>query len=244
MPLVIHIQETDSTNNYIKKLLSAQQIEEGTIVYTDFQTAGKGQRGNAWEAERGMNLTFSIIFYPNTLEANEQFVISQIVSLAVVDVLNKYTDGISIKWPNDIYWKERKICGILIENSLDGDTIKESVCGIGVNINQAIFKSNAPNPVSLKQITGKDFDLEVMLHDLQQSILYYYTIMTSGDANAIVARYKANLFRKDGYHLFNDGSSDFPARIKDVESDGMLVLETKERQEKRYAFKEVRYILT
>lgn len=243
MPLVIHIPETDSTNNYIKKLLPFQDIEEGTIVYTDFQTAGKGQRGNTWEAERGMNLTFSIVFYPNILYANEQFIISQIVSLAVTDILNKYTDDVSIKWPNDIYWKEKKICGILIENSLEGDRIKESVCGIGININQIIFESNAPNPVSLKQITGKDIDLEAVLHDLQQSILCYYSIMMSGDTDTIVTRYKAKLFRREGYHLFNDGSSDFSARIKDVEQDGMLVLETKEKLEKRYAFKEVRYIL-
>ena len=238
----IHLQETDSTNNYLKKLLLSRNLEESTIVYTDFQTAGKGQRGNTWESEQGKNLMCSIVLYPDMIKANEQFIISQIVSLAVADTLNKYTSDIAIKWPNDIYWKKKKICGILIENSLEGDTIKEAICGIGININQTTFRSNAPNPVSLKQITDNDSDLNTILNELQNNIAYYYNKLKDGNLNFIIQNYKATLFRKDGYHLYNDGTSDFYAEIKDVKPDGILVLTTKEGKDRHFAFKEVAYI--
>lgn len=242
MASFIHIQETDSTNNYLKKLLLSQSLEESTIVYTDFQTAGKGQRGNIWESEQEKNLMCSIVLYPDMIKANEQFIISQIVSLAVAYTLNKYTEGITIKWPNDIYWKEKKICGILIENYLEGDIIKEAICGIGININQTIFKSNAPNPVSLKQITGNDFNLSTILDELQNNITYYYNKLKNGDFEFIIQKYKATLFRREGYHLYNDGTSDFYAVIKNIEPDGILVLTTKEGKERHFAFKEVAYI--
>lgn len=242
MAPLIHIQETDSTNNYLKKLLLSQSLEEGTVVYTDFQTAGKGQRGNTWESEQGKNLMCSIVLYPDMIKANEQFIISQIVSLAVADTLNKYTSDIAIKWPNDIYWKEKKICGILIENSLEGDTIKKAICGIGININQTTFRSNAPNPVSLKQITDYDFDLNTILDELQHNIAYYYNKLKNGDFDFIIRGYKATLFRREGYHLYNDGMSDFHATIKDVKPNGILVLTTQEGQDRHFAFKEVAYI--
>ncbi|MFV0420388.1 MAG: biotin--[acetyl-CoA-carboxylase] ligase [Dysgonomonas sp.] len=239
----IHIQETDSTNNHLKKLLLSKSLEEGTLVYTDFQTAGKGQRGNTWESEQGKNLMCSIILYPNMIKANEQFIISQIVSLAVAYTLNKYADDISIKWPNDIYWREKKICGILIENALEGDNIKEAICGIGININQTIFKSNAPNPISLKQATGIDFDLNTILDELHHNITDYYDKIKTADPDSITNKYKKALFRKEGYHLYNDGKSNFYAAIKDVKSDGILILTTEEGEERHFAFKEVSYII-
>lgn len=245
MPPVIHIKETDSTNNYIKELLSLQDLEEGTVVYSDFQTAGKGQQGNVWESECGKNLIFSIVLYPDMIRANQQFVISQIVSLAVVRVLNKYANNITIKWPNDIYWNEKKICGVLIENSLVGETIKESVCGIGINVNQTEFISDAPNPVSLRQITDGNLDLEMLLYDLQETILDNYSKLAEKEyAEHIACEYKSALFRREGYHLYNDGISDFYAQIIDVESNGMLVLKTEDETIRKFAFKEVKYLIT
>ena len=150
---LIHINETNSTNNYLQSLCSEQKVEELTVVVADFQTSGRGQRGNSWESDPGKNLLFSTVIFPEFLEARRQFLISQIISLAIKEELDTYTTDISIKWPNDIYWKEKKICGMLIENDLMGRNISQSIIGIGININQEIFHSSAPNPVSLLQIT-------------------------------------------------------------------------------------------
>jgi len=240
---IIHIKETDSTNNYLKELLSGQDLKEGTVVFAGYQTAGKGQRGNSWESEESKNLLFSIVLYPQTIKANEQFIISQVVSLGVVDFLGMYIDDILIKWPNDIYWKDRKICGILIENSLQEDAIRESICGIGININQEIFTSDAPNPVSLTQVTGCHYSMEEIRTEVLNKIMFRYAQMSMGELSQIREEYIEHLYRRDGYYMYNDGSKDFYARIKDIEPTGILVLETKEEQERRFAFKEVKYIL-
>ncbi|WP_419032733.1 biotin--[acetyl-CoA-carboxylase] ligase [Dysgonomonas gadei] len=244
MPLIIHlVDEIDSTNNYMKSLLLKQKVKEGTIVSADFQTGGRGQRGNGWMSENGKNLLFSIVLYPDAVKANEQFLISQVVSLAVADFLRKYTDGITIKWPNDIYWREKKICGILIENAIEGDQIKESVCGIGINLNQESFDSSLPNPVSLKQITGEYYKQSIMLGEVREFLFSYYEQLRRGEIQIIVENYRDSLFRKTGYHLFNDNTNDFIARIKNVAPDGTLILETESGDERRFAFKEVRYVL-
>ena len=154
-PLVA-LDETASTNQYLSQLCNQLQesVAELTTVTAEFQTAGKGQRGNTWEAEEGKNLLFSFVLYPSFLEARRQFILSQIVSLAIKEELSRWSDEITIKWPNDIYWKDKKICGILIENDLSGHHIRRSIAGIGININQEVFNSDAPNPFSLKQIPG------------------------------------------------------------------------------------------
>lgn len=243
VPEVIHISETNSTNNYLKELLQTQNVDEGTVVWADFQSAGKGQRGNGWESEAGKNILFSIVLFPGFIKAGEQFILSQIVSLAVANCLQEYTEGISIKWPNDIYWNEKKICGILLENTILEDNIGHSVAGIGININQENFRSDAPNPVSLKQITNRDYNLEEILKTVVDNISMYYQQIKIGKTYSLIKQYKESLFRKDGYHLYNDGISNFLARIQDVDSSGILILKTKEGEERHFAFKEVKYII-
>jgi len=243
VPEIIHIRETNSTNNYLKELLQTQNVDEGTVVWADFQSAGKGQRGNGWESEAGKNILFSIVLFPGFIKAGEQFILSQIVSLAVANCLQEYTEGISIKWPNDIYWNEKKICGILLENTILEDNIGHSVAGIGININQVDFRSDAPNPVSLKQITNRDYNLEEILKTVVDNINVYYQQIKIGKTDSLIKQYKESLFRKDGYHLYNDGLSNFLARIQDVNSSGILILKTKEGEERHFAFKEVKYII-
>lgn len=243
VPEIIHIRETNSTNNYLKELLQTQNVDEGTVVWADFQSAGKGQRGNGWESEAGKNILFSIVLFPGFIKAGEQFILSQIVSLAVANCLQEYTEGISIKWPNDIYWNEKKICGILLENTILEDNIGHSVAGIGININQENFRSDAPNPVSLKQITNRDYNLEEIVKTVVDNINVYYQQINIGKTDSLIKQYKESLFRKDGYHLYNDGLSNFLARIQDVDSSGILILKTKEGEERHFAFKEVKYII-
>lgn len=243
MPTHIHLTEVDSTNNYIKEIIDCENVEDVFIVSTDFQTGGRGQKGNDWESEHGKNLTFSILLKPDFILARNQFIISQLVSLAVKDTLSEYTDEISIKWPNDIYWKDKKICGILIENSLMGEHILQSITGIGLNINQTEFKSDAPNPTSLSRITGNSYNLDEILGKVVNNILSYYQLAKDGNTTEIVSLYKNALFRKDGYHFYNDGVEDFEAKIKDIEPSGLLALEKPNGTIRKFAFKEVKYIL-
>ena len=143
-PEPIVLAETTSTNTYLAALCQKEACAELTTVYSSFQSAGRGQRGNSWESEAGKNLLFSFVVYPEFLETHRQFYLSQVTALALHDVLSSYTEGISIKWPNDIYWKDKKICGTLIENDLTGIHISRSISGTGVNLNQERFLSDAP----------------------------------------------------------------------------------------------------
>ena len=240
---LIHISETNSTNNYLQSLCSKQKVEELTVVVADFQTSGRGQRGNSWESDSGKNLLFSIVIFPEFLEARRQFLISQIISLAIKEELDTYTTDISIKWPNDIYWKDKKICGMLIENDLMGRNISQSIAGIGININQETFHSSAPNPVSLRQITGKEFDLFEILKNIVLRIQSYYSLLKKGNTESIVCQYEMSLFRKEGMHRFKDANGEFLARIIRVEPEGRLILEDEMLNKRGYMFKEVEYLL-
>lgn len=239
---IIHLDETRSTNQYLQELLQHEEHEEGTCVRAGFQTAGRGQQGNFWESEAGKNLTFSVALYPDFLSIVEQFIISQMVSLAMKEVLDHYAEGISVKWPNDIYWHEKKIAGILIENSLIGGQIQHSIIGIGLNVNQETFLSEAPNPVSLKQITGRDFDLEDLLKELLNTIFTYYMKLVQGGAEEIRKKYLKCLYRKEGFHSYSDENGIFSAKIEDVQETGRLCLLTETGERKYYYFKEVAFV--
>ena len=197
-PQILWLKETDSTNNHLRRLLDKEQLPEGSLVVTDFQTAGKGQVGNSWESEAGMNLMFSILLYPDFIPANRQFLISQIASLSVKETLDAYTDFIQVKWPNDIYWKDRKICGMLIENDLSGQLLYCSIIGIGLNLNQSLFRSNAPNPISLTQITGKKYDREEVLNRFLRIFFQYYCLLLQEKAEEVRIAYMQALYHGEG----------------------------------------------
>lgn len=240
---LIHISETNSTNNYIQTLCSKQKVDVFTTVVADFQTSGRGQRGNSWESEPCKNLLFSFVLFPEFLEARRQFLISQIVSLAIKEELETYTTDVSIKWPNDIYWKEKKICGMLIENDLMGRYINQSIAGIGININQESFHSSAPNPVSLQQITGKHYDIFEILKNIMLRIQSYYSLLRKNETASITEHYEKSLFRKEGLHRYRDADGEFFARIVGVEPEGRLILEDEKQTKRGYMFKEVEYLL-
>jgi len=241
---IIKIEETTSTLTYIRDLQKKEPLENGFTVYTDFQSAGRGQKGSSWESARGENLMFSTILFPDNLKANKQFILSQIVSLSIADVLSRETADISIKWANDIYWKEKKITGILIENDIMDDMVFTSVLGVGINLNQEVFLSDAPNPVSLKQITGKKYDTEKVLTDIINSMESYFNKLSSSeDLTEIKQKYKQTLFRRKGLHPYSDNDGTFYAEIYDVEDSGLLVLKTEAGELRKYAFKEVKFLL-
>lgn len=243
----IEIDETDSTNDYLKSLLATldgvQQEPRLTIAYADYQRAGRGQGTNKWESERGKNLLFSILCHPVWVPVQSQFVISEALALALHDSLSTYTEDITIKWPNDIYWKDRKISGTIIENTLSGRHIKDCIVGTGVNINQEVFHSDAPNPVSLKQIVGHDCDRLMILKDIIKRFDSYLTDIRNGNYEKIVSLYQSYLYRGHGFYSFRDKDGDFEAAIVEVEDDGHLILRDRGDHIRSYAFKEVEFII-
>lgn len=246
LPSYIHLDSVASTNSYLTSR-HADNLPHATVATTDCQTAGRGQRGNSWEAEPGKNITLSILLRPATILAAQQFVVSEIVSLGIVRTLDEYLPAdshVAIKWPNDIYVGDKKICGILIENSLMGNRIVSSVAGIGLNVNQARFLSDAPNPVSMLNIAGVEFPLEEVRHRMCCQIL---ALCDEYDNPIIFAQlhdeYKSRLWRSDSYYPFVANGVQFNARIVDIAPDGILTLMTVDDEQRRFAFKEVAFVL-
>ena len=238
-PRIIRVEETHSTNSLLREWLEREPLPTGSVIVADFQTAGRGQVGNVWESERGKNLTFSLVLYPQALPVNQQFLISQIAALSVKETLDAYTEGISIKWPNDIYWQDKKICGMLIENDLSGHNLLRSIIGIGINLNQTIFRGDAPNPVSLWQIVKQEVDREVVLRQFLSRFEAYNQALLSGEKALIHARYMEALYWREGYHPYADAKGTFSARIYGIEPTGHLLLQSTDGVIRRYAFKEV-----
>ncbi|MFA7493362.1 MAG: biotin--[acetyl-CoA-carboxylase] ligase [Proteiniphilum sp.] len=240
---IVRLEETESTNLYLKQLAREEQLEEGSMVIADFQTVGRGQMGNSWFSSKGENLLFSLLIYPKDILANEQFIISRIASLAVKNTLDQFTDDIRIKWPNDIYWKEQKIAGILIENDIEGKYMGNSVIGVGININEQSFPSDLSNPVSLLQITGVVHDRDYILNIFQREFFLLYRDFQQGEIKAIEDEYMLDLYRVNGYYEYEDENGRFTAEIDDVLPSGHLVLRTMETgEERKYAFKEVAFV--
>jgi BirA family biotin operon repressor/biotin-[acetyl-CoA-carboxylase] ligase len=234
---IIHIAETDSTNRWLREYEPPTDApEQPLVVWADYQTAGKGQGTNRWESERDKNLLFSILYHPLHIQANRQFTISMAISLAIVDALEQQIGDVCIKWPNDIYWRNAKIGGILIENRLLGQTIKDSVIGVGLNVNQRQFKSDAPNPISLWQIHGHETDRGALLDTILERFTYY-------NNKELRHQYVGKLYRRKGFHPYCDQDGTFMAEFKDVEDDGHLILCREDGSLSRYAFKEVQFII-
>ena len=234
---IIHIAETDSTNRWLREYEPPTDAPgQPLVVWADYQTAGKGQGANRWESERDKNLLFSILYHPLHIQANRQFTISMAISLAIVDALEQQIGDVCIKWPNDIYWRNAKIGGILIENRLLGQTIKDSVIGVGLNVNQRQFKSDAPNPISLWQIHGHETDRGALLDTILERFTYY-------NNKELRQQYVGKLYRHKGFHPYCDQDGTFMAEFKDVEDDGHLILCREDGSLSRYAFKEVQFII-
>lgn len=249
-----YIEQTDSTNNRLKAMLAAgETLENGFTLYTYFQTAGRGQQGNSWESERGQNLLFSIVLFPQELKATEQFLLSEVIAVAILRVLQPMLgSSVRIKWPNDIYYEDKKLAGILVENGLQQDKVAWSVIGVGLNVGQTQFLSNAPNPISMKQITGREYDKEWLLTQIQEETILLMTL----PREQLHEQYMSLLYRRDEWHRYKevqvtaapmmissntDGA--FEAKIIGVEKDGRLRLLTRDNEQRLYHFKQIRYII-
>ena len=248
------VDQTDSTNSLMKELLAKGEWPEGeNFIYAGYQTAGRGQTGNGCESEADKNLLCSILLPPkkNLFELN--VAVSVAVNRVIRSVLCQRSglcSVLSIKWPNDIYWKDQKVAGILIETAIVGNEIKYAIAGIGLNVNQTEWKTDAPNPISLKQIYGTDFVVDELMQRL-------YTEVQKALKEDMWAEYKAHLYRADGFWPFverevstaptmNAAQGEegiFLARIEDILPTGEIILKDKEGKQRTYHFKQLRYVL-
>lgn len=243
----------DSTNT---RLLADQASLPDRSVYAAlFQTAGRGQKGNRWESRPGENLTFSILLKPEGIPAREQFILSQVVALGLLDFLQAEQVEARIKWPNDIYVGDRKICGTLIENTLADGQVRSAVAGIGLNINQRTFDPSLPNPTSLGLVTGRNYDVKHTLPRVLAPIFARCDALGSAYArNGFDAEYTGRLYRRGQWHSFEElPASDVPteyrsgrrieARILGIDTEARLMLEHRDGTIHVYGFKEIKYVL-
>ena len=243
-PSIIHLPETGSTNNYAVELLAKERPAEGCVVVTSHQTRGKGTDNNSWESEKNKNLTFSVILYP-AFTADQQFILNKAISLGIYDFLKTELpqSSVSIKWPNDIYIGDRKVCGILIQNSIIGYRFDYVVAGIGLNVNQEIFLSDAPNPVSLKMITKKDYNLEDVLEKLLNSIFNKYSLVQQNKSRLIENEYYQAMYRLMEWQQYKINDVPVTARITGTSPYGQLLLQTQTLQELTCDLKDVKFVI-
>lgn len=241
---LLELEATESTNTYAKELIANSEPIEGTAVVAYAQTLGRGQMGNNWQSEPGKNLTVSYILYPVFLTPDKQFYLNMAVSLAVKECCEVYLKGeeVEIKWPNDIYYRNRKLAGILIENTISGSQLSASVVGVGLNVNQTEFDPALPNPGSLKEETGKDLVVTEVMACLSSYLEKYYLQLRQLHFNFLDRAYTDALYRYQQTHEFKKGEQLFKGEINGVTKDGKLIIHSNGK-ELRFAFKEVEFVI-
>jgi len=216
---LVFVPDCHSTNSLALDLGQRASAAEGTVVITDNQYSGRGQRGNLWISEPGKNLTFSVLLKPK-VRPDQQFILTQLVALAVADYVITKTTSVKIKWPNDILVNDKKICGILIESSLSGAVVQFVIAGAGLNINQTVFQN--PRATSLKLETGKEFNLNTELHELLQAVEVRYLQLREGNIAKLQHDYLQRLYRLGEQHEFKTGSEFVKGSIESVDEQGRL----------------------
>lgn len=250
--LIEYLPEIPSTNTYLMQRCAHEDLPAGYTVCTFRQTAGRGQRGNGWESEPEKNISFTTILPSQGLSPEGLWRQSMLAALAVAKALQSYDLPATIKWPNDIYVGDEKICGILIENVLQGNQVKCSLAGIGVNINQRVFVSNAPNPTSMALLTGKEYDKQEVLERILQQLGELANLCPDG----LEDEYMRHLYRREGFYRWREvevttapmmidhnHAGSFLARIHSITPEGCLVLEAEDGNLQTYHFKEIKYII-
>ena len=244
--MIYHFDTTASTNDDARD----EKYHEGDVVWADFQTAGRGQRGHEWHSRKGENLTFSVVLEPTFVPVAEQFSVSEVVALSLVDMLAEYGIGARIKWTNDIYVGDRKLVGILIEHSLSSTTLRRTIVGIGINVNQTEFDPSIPNPVSMAQLLGEELNAEEILQCFLKHLQENYEALREMQnakckmQNLLHERYNSLLYRLNEWHTYALPSGErFSAKILGTAPNGALRLEDEKGQAKDYLFKEVEFVI-
>lgn len=238
---IVRLGEVDSTNTFTMGLLRGADIAEGAVVTAKIQTSGRGQRGNSWFSEPGKNITCSILLKPVFLSVSHQFDLTRAIALGISDLLCDLLPStqVRIKWPNDIIADGKKVAGILIENCLNGDQVSASVVGIGMNVNQSNFGSDAPHAVSVFQLTGKEFAIEEAMMHLFSYIEVRYLQLRAGQKEKLRQDYHSRLFRQGVLSRYTDFKTIFDATLEHISEEGLLCLKDGDGNERKYNFKEV-----
>jgi len=231
-----------STNDKMLEILNTRKPAEGTLIYTAFQTYGRGHMGNSWQSEKGKNLLFSILLFPDFLLSSKQFDLSKIISLAMVDIIKNHCKNVTIKWPNDIYAGRKKIAGILIENVVKGNRIERCIAGIGLNVNQEYFATDLINPTSLFLETGCQFDMTELLDQITGRIEYWYNVLFMDGSGTIDREYYINLYGINEFREFISNDKKFKAKVAGIDETGELVLEIEGGGRTRFGFKEIKFV--
>lgn len=247
---IIWHKSVDSTNNEAWRMLG--DIDIMSVVAAEFQTAGRGQKGNVWSSEAGKNLTFSIAVpfgsgHFASLPARRQFAVSQAAALAVVSFLAGEGIVAKVKWPNDIYVGDRKICGILIEHKVRGSMLEGSVIGIGLDVNQTEFPEGLPNPVSMALLTSREYPLAESLGKIADIFHDMLSEAVSSEASlsSLEERYVSLLYRRDELHRFTDNRTgeEFDGMIRGIDENACILVDIPGKGRQSFAFKEISYIL-
>ena len=241
-----HLEIIDSTNKYALDLINSSKAEEGFVIWADEQTQGKGHGSNIWESEVGKSLTFSLVLKPSAVNPGEQFILTQIISVAIRNLVIKFIpeEAVKIKWPNDIYIAHDKVAGILIQNTLSGNKIENSLVGIGLNINQEVFLSGAPNPVSLIHYSSAPIPVENVLSLLLIEINTCYNNLGSRvQLERLNDNYLKNLYRYKQIGKYREGKKDFTATLEGIDEYGRLKLRMEDGKVCLFGFKEVEFVI-
>lgn len=248
----MYIRQTNSTSTLLREQYT-DTLPHLYTIRTDYQSAGRGQAGNGWESEDSKNLLFSTLLRCEVSPA-EQFRLTMWVSVAMVEMLLKYlpAEGLTIKWPNDIYYGDQKLAGILVENTLVGSKIAYSIVGIGLNVNQLEFLSPAPNPISMQQISGKEYDVENLLEEYLAVLKRWQNV----PLQTLQDTYMSYLYRRRGMYPYverevslvptaiaQSAEGAFRAEIQGITSQGELVLQTEKGETRTYHFKQIRFVI-
>lgn len=237
----IELQRVESTNNYATGLVHAGMAQHGTAVFAHHQSAGKGQKGKTWESEAGKNVAMSLVLQPPSLSLSQSFQLSMAMAIGIRNFFVHYAgEETKIKWPNDLYWRDRKAAGILIENVVLGSKWNAAVVGIGINVNQTVFEGLEGRAVSLKQITGKDHEPVAMAKELLAHLSKAYAVLLKLPSETI-EEYRKHLYGLNQDVRLKQGSRVFTATVKDVTPLGELVVE--HATEERFAVGEVEWVI-
>ena len=238
--MIYHFDITASTNDDARD----EKYREGDVVWADFQSAGRGQRGHVWHSRKGENLTFSVVLEPMFVAIAEQFSVSEVVALSLVDMLAEYGIEARVKWTNDIYVGDRKLVGILIEHSLAPTTLRRTIVGVGINVNQREFDPSIPNPVSMAQLLDRELDAEEVLKCFLIHLQRNYELLRSGSKEILHERYNSLLYRKNEWHTYAlPNGEKITAKIVGTAPSGALCLEDEQGKTKDYLFKEIEFVI-
>lgn len=237
---IIRLDVVDSTNNFASRLIREESPQEGTVILAEYQKSGRGQKEHNWTSEKGKNLTFSIILYPTMLKVERQFYLSMAISVSIVRCLQTLISNVSIKWPNDIFIQNRKIAGILIENSIKGSFLQNSIIGIGLNVNQLNF-SDVPEATSLAIELNKQLNKDIILTNLMQYISSWLSKLYNNNYNSIKNIYESLLFCKDQNAAFIKDNKKFSGIITGVSEFGQLSIKHENGLVNHYNFNEVSF---